>query len=59
MKSTRFLRYAAIVSLLACAACKPQDVPHFDNAHVDLSDRVAPVAADAAQAVAAGVRAAH
>lgn len=59
MKSNRFLRYAAIVSLLACAACKPQSVPYFDDIHVDLSGRAAPAAAEAAQAAVASVRSAH
>lgn len=59
MKSSRFLRYAAIVSLLACAACKPGALPYFDDAHVDLSERAAPAAVEATQAAIAGVRAAH
>lgn len=56
MKSNRLLRYAAIVSLLACAACKPQSFPYLDDIHVDLSGQAAPAAADAAKAAVAGVR---
>ncbi|ROU06124.1 hypothetical protein [Lysobacter enzymogenes] len=59
MKSNRFLRYAAIVSLLACAACKPQSIPYFDDAHVDLSASAAPAAVDAAKVAVASVRTAH
>ncbi|MET4727249.1 hypothetical protein ABIE09_001043 [Lysobacter enzymogenes] len=61
MKSNRFLRYAAIASLLACAACKPTFFPGIpgDNIHVDLSGRAAPAAVDAAKAAVAGVQAAR
>ncbi|MBN7138958.1 hypothetical protein A7A76_07605 [Lysobacter enzymogenes] len=59
MKSNRFLRYAAIASLLACAACKPTFFPIGDNVHVDLSGRAAPAAVDAAKAAVAGVQAAR
>jgi len=59
MKSNRFLRYAAIASLLACAACKPTVYPPGDNIHVDLSGRAAPAVVDAAKAAIAGVQAAR
>lgn len=56
MMSKTFIRYAAVLSLLACAACAPQDVPIGDQIKIDLASQAAPVAADAAvQATAAAV----
>jgi hypothetical protein len=59
MMSKTFFRYAAVLSLFACAACAPQDVPIGDEIKADVASQVAPVAADAAQAAVASVKPAH
>ncbi|MBT2748038.1 MULTISPECIES: hypothetical protein [unclassified Lysobacter] len=53
MKSRHFLRYAAVLSLLVCAACKPQLFPFGEGIKVDLTAKAAPAAAQAAQATVA------
>ena len=59
MMSKTFFRYAAVLSLFACAACAPQEVPIGDDIKADVASQVAPVAADAVQAAVAGVKPAH
>lgn len=59
MMSKTFFRYAAVLSLFACAACAPQDRPIGDYIKADVATQVAPVAADAAKAAVASVKPAH
>lgn len=54
-----FFRYAAVLSLFACAACAPQEVPGGEDIKADVAAQIAPVAADAAQAAVASVKPAH
>jgi hypothetical protein len=60
MKSRHFLRYAAVLSLLVCAACKPQfNNPFGESVKIDLTAKAAPAAAQAAQATVAQVAPKH
>ncbi|ALN91680.1 MULTISPECIES: hypothetical protein [Lysobacter] len=59
MKSRHFLRYAAVLSLLVCAACKPQFIPFGESVKIDLTAKAAPAAAQAAQATVAQVAPKH
>lgn len=56
MMSKPVIRYAAVLSLFACAACAPQGLPIGDEIKTDLAAQAVPAAADAAaQAAAATV----
>ncbi|MGH8080983.1 MAG: hypothetical protein ACREP7_10435 [Lysobacter sp.] len=59
MKSRNFLRYAAVLSLLVCAGCKPEFMRIGDNAKVDLTDKAVPAATHAVQATVAAVAPTH
>jgi hypothetical protein len=60
MNSIRFFRYAAVLSLFACAGCNPQSLPIGDDVKPELlASHAAPAAVAAAQATAEQVRKAH